>query len=118
MVLKALPARAIPVVPTDQAARVVPEEGRAELVVLEDQAVRAVPEGKAEPVVLEDQAARVVPVVEATQEVPGAPEVDRVDPGVVQAARVAQEVPEEDQVDPAGIGDPAVSACGLPGINN
>jgi hypothetical protein len=90
-------------------------------------------------VVPEDLAARVV--AEATQEVPGAPEVDRVDPAVVQAARVVAEatqevpedlaarvvaevtqevpaVPEVDRVDPAGTNDPAVSACGLPGINN
>ena len=50
----------------------------------------------------------------------------RVDPVVVQAARADPEgqaepvVPEDPavRVDPAGIGDSAVSACGLPGINN
>jgi hypothetical protein len=34
------------------------------------------------------------------------------------AARVVPGDPEEDRVDPAGTNDPAVSAGGLPGINN
>ena len=113
--LKVLPARAIPVVPED---RVVPAEGRAEPVVPEDQAVRVDPVVQAVREALEDQAARADPGAEVTQEVPGAPEVDRVDPAVVQAARVVpvaevtQEgpaVPEVDRVDPAGTNDPAAS---------
>ena len=76
-------------------ARAVPEAARVELVVPEDLAARAVPE---------DQVTREAPAV-------------RVDP-VVQAAQVgagvAQEVPgapEEDRVDPAGTNDPAVESC-------
>jgi hypothetical protein len=88
--LKVLPARAIPVVPEDRVARAVPEAARVELVVPEGQAVPVVPEGPAvrvDPVVVLVQAARVAAGV--AQEVPGAP--------------------EEDRMDPAGTSDPAAS---------
>jgi hypothetical protein len=88
--LQALPAKASPVLREDQAARAV----------LEDRAVLEGPAVQADRVALEDRAVRVV--LEAR--------VDR-------AVPVGGD-PEEDRGDPAGTSDPAVSTCGLPGINN
>jgi hypothetical protein len=74
------------------------------------------------PVIQEDQVARAVQVARAD---PADPEVDRVAPAAPAGARADLGV---DRVAPAGLGvarvvpagtsDPAVSACGLPGINN
>ena len=96
--LKAIPARAIPVLQEDQAARVglevqVGRVDRAALVALGGPAVR------------ED---RVVPGAQVVRVALGG----RVDP-VVRAGQVVPGDPEEDRVDPAGTSDPAVSTRGL-----
>ena len=85
--LKALPARTIPVLREDQAARVGLE-------------VQVVPGALA---------ARVVPGAQVVRVALGGPgaQVVRVDP-VVQAGQVVPGGPEEDRVDPAGKSDPAV----------
>jgi hypothetical protein len=75
------------------------------------------------PVIQEDQVARAVQVARAD---PAAPEGARMAPaGARVAPAEARVAPEVDRaglgvarVVPAGTSDPAVSACGLPGINN